>query len=86
MKAQGLPISVIVIAALAVIVLFILSAILIARTGIFAKAVGKCPGECVEERECDLAKGDINLGGSLINPNTNKPCEDEGKICCKKAV
>lgn len=46
-KGQGLPITTIVIAALAILVLVILFAITTGRLGIFSGAVSECPGICV---------------------------------------
>lgn len=45
-KGQGLPITTIVIAALALLVLVILFAITTGRLSIFAGAVNECPGIC----------------------------------------
>ena len=46
-KGQGLPITTIVVAALALLVLVILFAITTGRLGIFAGGVSECPGICV---------------------------------------
>jgi len=49
-KGQGLPITTIVIAALAILVLVILFAITTGRLGIFSGAVSECPGICVSDK------------------------------------
>lgn len=46
-KGQSLPITTIVIAALAILVLVILFAITTGRLGIFSGAVSECPGVCL---------------------------------------
>lgn len=46
-KAQGLPITTIIIAILGLVVLVILFAILTGRLAIFAGAANECPGVCV---------------------------------------
>ncbi|MEM2915903.1 MAG: hypothetical protein QXT19_00890, partial [Candidatus Woesearchaeota archaeon] len=46
-KAQGLPITTIILAILGIVVLVILFAILTGRMAIFAGAANECPGRCV---------------------------------------
>lgn len=45
-KAQGLPITTIIIAALALVVLVILFAIFTGRISIFGRGITECPGRC----------------------------------------
>ncbi len=46
-KAQGLPITTIILAILGIVVLVILFAILTGRMAIFAGAANECPGVCI---------------------------------------
>ena len=46
-KAQGLPITTIIIAALALVVLVILFAIFTGRISIFGRGITECPGNCI---------------------------------------
>jgi hypothetical protein len=48
-KAQGLPITTIIIAILGLVVLVILFAITTGRLAIFGRATAECPGTCVGE-------------------------------------
>lgn len=68
-KGQSLPITTIVIAALAILVLVILFAITTGRLGIFSGAVSECPGVCLidaypEEINADT-KGVLELRSPL---------------------
>lgn len=47
-RAQGLPITTIIIAILGLVVLVILFAITTGRLAIFGRATSECPGECVD--------------------------------------
>ncbi len=49
-KAQGLPITVIIIAALGILVLIVLAAIFGGQVGKLGKVLGECPGYCVVEK------------------------------------
>ena len=60
-KAQGLPISTIVIAALAILVLVILFFIVTGRMGIFAGAASECPGLCISAKAEAKIKTDYGL-------------------------
>ncbi len=46
-KAQGLPITTIIIAVLAILVLIVLFAIFTGRITLFGRALSACPGECI---------------------------------------
>jgi len=48
MKAQGLPISTIIIAALGILVLVVIGAIFGGQIGKFGKAASECPGRCLK--------------------------------------
>ena len=85
-KAQGLPITVIIIAALALIVLVVLMIIFTGGIGRFGRQIGTCPFECKTVAECS-EPGDISLGGDYKQPDDpKKTCKDDNKICCRKAV
>ena len=73
-KAQGMPINVINIAALALIVLVILLAIFTGRIKIFSENLQSCPakqGECEPGSKCPPNK-------ALV---TNTDCPKD-KVCC----
>jgi hypothetical protein len=53
-KGQGLPITTIVIAALALLVLVILFAIFTGRMGSFTKTLVECQGQCVPADQCQV--------------------------------
>ena len=59
-RAQGLPITTIILAILGIVVLVILFAITTGRLSIFSRGVSECPGECVGMYTTDasLAQGD----------------------------
>ncbi len=48
MKAQGLPITTIIIAALGILVLVVVGAIFGGQIGKFGRAASECPGRCVK--------------------------------------
>ena len=76
-KGQGLPITTIVIAALALLVLVILFAITTGRLSIFAGAVNECPGVC------KLASPPTTLSG-VLEAGTN--CTDFEKEMTGKYI
>lgn len=47
-KAQGLPISTIIVAALGILVLVVIGAIFGGQIGKFGKAASECPGRCIK--------------------------------------
>jgi len=53
-KAQGLPITTVILAALGLVVLIILFAILTGKLQIFGKGLSTCPGQCMDNIvECE---------------------------------
>ena len=91
-KAQGLPLTTIIIAALGIFVLIILIVIFTGRVGIFGKSLSTCPGECLPKNECS-EKGGASLGPGYLNPNNHSiTCSGDepkassftpsGNICC----
>jgi hypothetical protein len=76
-KAQGLPITTIIIAALALVVLVILFAIFTGRISIFGRGVTECPGKCSmpysETGEQPITEGRTALDPSATcNPQFEK--------------
>lgn len=49
MRGQGLPITVIIVAALGILVLIVIAAIFGGQIGKFGRAASECPGVCVVE-------------------------------------
>ena len=73
-KAQGISMNVIIIAAIALLVLVILSVIFIGRMGKFGTETGSCTsqgGSCINEPFCP--------SGSI---QRDLKCADEDQICC----
>ena len=73
-RAQGLPITTIIIAILGLVVLVILFAITTGRLAIFGRATAECPGTCVgpytgttppDARPCDPAFEKL-VGGNYL--------------------
>lgn len=97
MRAQGLPISTIIIAALGILVLVIIGAIFGGQMGQFWKATSECPGRCYKlnqpsgapagiysDQACD-AEFETRLGGARIPklmPKTNDPGPWRCDECC----
>lgn len=77
-KAQGLPITTIILAILGIVVLVILFAILTGRMAIFAGAANECPGVClahptdVQKVEASPAAGVLETDRADCNPVTEK--------------
>ena len=80
-RAQGLPITTIVIAALALMVLVILFAVLTGRLGGFGKTIASCDsrgGVCIERQACKGAiQHDIKCLGSEVT---------ESKVAGRKLI
>lgn len=54
-RAQGLPITTVILAILGIVVLVILFAITTGRLAIFTRGVSECPGTCRGEYTTDIA-------------------------------
>lgn len=67
-KAQGLPITTIIIAALALVVLVILFAIFTGRISIFGRGVTECPGRC-EMPYSETGEQPMTEGRTALDPN-----------------
>jgi len=96
-RAQGLPITTVILAILGIVVLVILFAIMTGRLTIFAGAANECPGVCVVSNEGGLVgvepripaacEKDIEkqLFGNFISQQRgpdNKPIPCG--VCCQK--
>jgi len=71
-KSQGLPINMIIIAAIVLIVLVVLITIFTGRAGVFTESMKSCEqngGTCVPKGECE-------------NMPANFKCSDKGKPDC----
>lgn len=66
-KAQGLPISTIIIAALGILVLVIIAAIFGSQITRFGKSANECPGRCIGELTVSDLKTAI-IQQELCNP------------------
>ena len=78
-KAQGMSINVIIIAALALLVLVILSVILVGRMGFWTRNTNECTqqrGVC-QDRQCDTGYTKTN---AVCYGTDNKP--DQYQVCC----
>ncbi len=53
-KAQGLPISTIILAAIGLVVLILLFAMVTGKLAIFSRGAMECPGQCLGEYKGDL--------------------------------
>ncbi len=77
-KAQGLPITTIILAILGIVVLVILFAILTGRMAIFAGAANECPGVClanptdVQKVGASVVSGVLEIDRSDCDPVTEK--------------
>jgi len=98
MRAQGLPISTIIVAALGILVLVVIGAIFGGQIGKFGRAASECPGRCLnvnppqdappglyyDERTCN--EFETALSGSHIPrgmpSNVDNPGEWRCGQCC----
>jgi len=81
-KAQGISINVIIVAAVALLVLVVLSVIFLGRLGIFGSQVGQCEnkgGQCL-----DVSGSSCNQesGGDYPTAFSGWGCEFEEDTCC----
>ncbi len=81
-KAQGLPITVIIIAILALVVLFVLIGIFGFRAQKFGKEVGEVSAGtvCDASNICDVYECEEVLVGNFVDKNGNKL--PFNKVCC----
>ena len=81
-KAQGISINVIIVAAIALLVLVILSVIFIGKLGIFSTKVGDCENK---GGTCVLASEDCPEGSPFVLTDWTCPAVDEeSQKCCTK--
>lgn len=77
-KAQGLPISTVILAALGLVVLLVLFGVLTGKLQIFGRGLSTCPGECMDPTVCTDNDG-YNLGSEYKAP---EECKRSDYICC----
>ena len=77
-KAQGLPITTVILATLGLLVLLVLFAIVTGRLAWFTIGVETCPGSCVGLGECEKAGGIILPGKFFRSEDKTVPCPS----CC----
>ena len=92
-KAQGLPITTIIIAILGLVVLVILFAITTGRLARFGRATAECQGICVGEytgatpdqnaREC-TAGFEKEVGGNYVKPGQPQSVKAEDIVKCSR--
>lgn len=96
-RAQGLPITTIILAILGLVVLVILFAITTGRLAIFGRATSECPGICVgqytgagdtkqlvsAEREC-TAGFEREIGGTYVNQGQPQSIKPEQIVKCSR--
>lgn len=86
-KAQGLPITTVILAALGLVVLLILFGILTGKLQWFGKGIAACPGQCTTAEQCEEAEG-YNLGLQYLKKeNAPADVDQSGKcetteVCC----
>ena len=78
-KAQGLPITTVILATLGLLVLVILFAITTGRLTIFNIGVQTCPGSCVVSEGACTDKAGYVLPGKWLNPADQTKCPN---VCC----
>lgn len=82
-KSQGMPINVVVIAAIALIILLVLIGIFTGKIKWFGQGLATCPGACMSAVDCQNLEA-YDLGSQYVNKGDTKV---EGKcsaseICC----
>ena len=86
-KAQGLPMNVIIIAALALLVLVILTIVFMGRINIFGKETGTCTknpnARCMAPEDCDP---DLDGPSNYMLYSSGGNCDDDAKTCCIKKL
>lgn len=81
-KAQGISLNVIIIAAIALLVLVILSVVFLGRTRNFTETVADCRsanGQVVAESNCDTGSGKNAI---LTQYNVDDPDTTQREVCC----
>ncbi len=86
-KAQGMSMNIIVVAAIALLVLVILTLIFTGRISIFTREVQQCKGSCVDVGTCQTGSNaqfkKIDSSGSCLLPDKSV---DTTKECCISAI
>lgn len=68
-RAQGLPITTIILAILGVTILVVLFAMVIGRIGIFGRGVNECPGVCVIQKNSPPPDAPASVRNSPCDKN-----------------
>lgn len=84
-KAQGLPISTVILAALGLLVLVVLFAITTGRLGVFSREIQTCPNPCVSPDACN-ENGGFVIPGEWINKGTTIKCDGQKLACCSVKI
>ncbi len=70
-KSQGISVNVIIIAAIALLVLVVISVVFLVRTGVFSEGLAICHGTCeIPEDECKYPLGVISPEGECLQYKT----------------
>ena len=78
-RAQGMPINVIIVAALALIVLVVLATIFTGRVKIFSESLQSC---AAKQGSCEPYTGTPKCPSSNQAVITNTDCDTQKKVCC----
>ena len=82
-KAEGLSLNIIVIAAIALLVLVVLSVVFIGKTGVFVKESDDCQnkgGRCADPGvSCGMVGTNVE---DYKTPYSAWKCPNEGETCC----
>ena len=82
-KAQGLPMNVIIIAALAIVVLVVIIVIFTGRVQLFGRGLGACDGQCAANRaQCPADYAAIPTKNCDDNGDGTPEIKGAG-FCCK---
>ncbi len=92
-KGQGMSLNVIIIATLGLLVLVILAAVFVGRTGVFTKSVDRCSGNCVAAKNDCAGTYDKIASGSCDLDGDGKPTDnsfvaknEKDGFCCISAA
>ncbi|MBS3127909.1 hypothetical protein J4410_02095 [Candidatus Woesearchaeota archaeon] len=81
-KAQGLPLNVIVIAAIVLVVMVVIIAIFLGRAGQTGREIAKCEnqgGQCMPGTRCNEAAGFVRIPEQCADDSTGEP-----QVCCRQ--
>ncbi len=81
-KAQGLSMTVIIVAAIALLVLVILAVIFIGKMGNTARSIDQCKGSCVADIESCNERPYHRVVAEPCYVTGTKDLDDSNPICC----